>query len=240
MQTGTDGHGTSSRESLREALGLALAVWTALALGGAVAPAAGRGPAMLASFGLATALCAIDRRARGQRNDRSRVGARRPPRRVVPTPRLAGLSLLGFVLTPILGHVALAIGRPMGLAPVPAPVGVPTVIHVFCTLALAPCFEEHLYRARLLPALSDRFGPVVGLLVSSVAFALPHLRPWSMLGAGLAGLVLGGWMLRTARTGDCVAIHVGMNLAGLAYDGAFGAASLPGAIAVLLAPSVPH
>lgn len=256
MQTGPGAPGAPPRESLREAIGLLLAVWTALALGAAIAPATGRGPAMVASFGLATALCVLDRRAGAPGRVRSRRRAGRPrmrlarpvaggrardgAHRVVPALRLAGLALLGVALAPILGQIALVLGRPLGLPLPPAPLGAPSAIHVFCTLVLAPCFEEHLYRARLLPALSAGAGPAVGLLVSSIAFALPHLRPWSMLGAGLAGLLLGGWMLRTGRAADCVALHFGLNLAALAHDGAFGAASVPVAVALLSTPPVPH
>jgi membrane protease YdiL (CAAX protease family) len=201
---------------LRSALHLLVAVWTALALGSAIAPSSGRDAALLGSFGLAAAICVLDRQADAP------ARARRLPRRL----RFIGLALLGVGAAPILGALILAIGEFIGLPARSARHAVPSLIGAFCCLALAPCFEEHLYRARLLPALAPRIGPAAAVLISSAAFALPHLEPWSMRGSAVTGLWLGAWMQWTGRSADCVALHSGMNFSGLAHDGALIAVAL--------------
>lgn len=236
--------------ALRDALGLLVAVWTALALGGVIAPASGRDPALLGSFGLAAALCAVDRRARArERPRRTRGQGRRPvgatagrcvskrrergqeraarlASRLPSAARFAGFALLGAALAPILGALIAAIGGAIGLAPHGGPASPPSAIRVLCILALAPCFEEHVYRARLLPALAARIGPLAAVPLSSLAFALPHRTPWSMLASAITGLLLGAWMLRSGRAADCLALHAGINLVGLVHDGAFVALGL--------------
>ena len=224
-----------------DALGLLVAVWTALGLGGAAAPIVGRGPATLAAFLVATLLCAVDlatsgaarrataptgppSRSAGRRRRRGRGGrgggtdACAPPstarrRRAATAMRSVGFGLAGFLIAP--GAILLATtgGALVGLAP-PSPtrgLGGPGVL--VASLALAPCFEEHLYRGRLLPALAPRAGRAAALWITSVLFALPHLEAVPIIGASMAGLVLGVVRLETGRTFDCVALHAGMNLA---------------------------
>jgi membrane protease YdiL (CAAX protease family) len=250
METRIRGRAAARDGPLRDALGLLVAVWSALALGGAIAPAAGREPALLGSFGLAAALCVVDRRARApglgrptrQRTprDRGRTGERAPSRRRARARSLGNLlasrlargtrsavfALLGSAIAPILGALIAAIGGAIGLAPHGGPTSPPSAIRVLCILALAPCFEEHVYRARLLPALAIRIGPLGAVLLSSLAFALPHRTPWSMLASAITGLVLGTWMQRSGRASDCVALHAGINFVGLVHDGAFVALGL--------------
>jgi hypothetical protein len=57
-------------------------------------------------------------------------------------------------------------------------------------VALAPIFEELVYRGRLLPALRARIRLLPAIVASSALFAIPHLDRWSVLGTFLVGLAL--------------------------------------------------
>ena len=60
-------------------------------------------------------------------------------------------------------------------------------------VVLAPLFEETIFRGALLPVLAMRLGPLPGVLLSGLLFAMAHisvgeLAPLTVLGVGL-GLV---------------------------------------------------
>jgi len=141
-----------------------------------------------------------------------------PPRRR-PAAWLALLALGGVAgagLQPAalagIAHAGLALGLPAEAAP---PQGRAPLWLWLAAVCLAPVFEELLYRERLLPELARRFGELPGLVLSSAAFALPHLEPWSVLGTFLVGLALGALMRRTAAVSLCIGLHAGLNLAAL-------------------------
>ncbi|AII50127.1 protease [Synechococcus sp. KORDI-52] len=74
-------------------------------------------------------------------------------------------------------------------------------------VVLAPLFEETIFRGALLPVLATRLGPLVGVLVSGLLFAMAHisvgeLAPLTVLGVGL-GLV----RLRSGRLWPSVIMH---------------------------------
>ena len=74
-------------------------------------------------------------------------------------------------------------------------------------VVLAPLFEETIFRGALLPVLAARLGPLVGVLVSGLLFAMAHisvgeLAPLTVLGIGL-GLV----RLRSGRLWPSVLMH---------------------------------
>jgi len=74
-------------------------------------------------------------------------------------------------------------------------------------VVLAPLFEETIFRGALLPVLAVRLGPLVGVLVSGLLFAMAHisvgeLAPLTVLGVGL-GLV----RLRSGRLWPSVLMH---------------------------------
>ena len=74
-------------------------------------------------------------------------------------------------------------------------------------VVLAPLFEETIFRGALLPVLAARLGPLVGVLVSGLLFAMAHisvgeLAPLTVLGVGL-GLV----RLRSGRLWPSVLMH---------------------------------
>ena len=74
-------------------------------------------------------------------------------------------------------------------------------------VVLAPLFEETIFRGALLPVLATKFGPLPGVLLSGLLFAMAHisvgeLAPLTVLGVGL-GLV----RLRSGRLWPSVLMH---------------------------------
>lgn len=172
-------------------------VWCLLLLGGGLAPWLGSDAVRIVSYAACAALVFWAR----------------------PRPG-AGVSLTGAGLAAAAGFVALpawlasifGVGRLLGLPPVPrAIVATAPVSAWLAQLALAPLFEELLYRERVLPALRARLGAPLALLLSSALFAAPHLEPWSVLTTFCVGLVLGGVFLATGRVELCIAYHAGLN-----------------------------
>lgn len=128
---------------------------------------------------------------------------------------LAGAA--GFVALPAWLAGVAVVGRLLGLPPPAAPAPLETTAAAWLAhVALAPLFEELLYRERLLPALRTRLGAPLALVLSSAAFAAAHLEAWSVLTTFGVGLALGGLFLATGRVGPCIAAHAGLNAAALA------------------------
>ena len=142
------------------------------------------------------------------------LGWMRPRGRLRPAPLAVGLAgASGFVALPAWLVLVAWCGAALGLAP-PGRVASPPAW--LAHAVLAPLFEEWLYRERLLPALRARLGAPLALVVSSAAFAAPHLEPWSVLATFSVGLALGGVFLASGRAALCVAAHAGLNTAALA------------------------
>jgi membrane protease YdiL (CAAX protease family) len=194
-------------------------VWCLLLLGAACAPAVGVLPARLGAYAACAALVIATR---------PRASGRASP----------GAALLaaaaGYLALPAwLGAIYLA-GSGLALAPVRAAPAPLTTGDTLASVALAPLFEELLYRERLLPALRARLGAPLALLATSALFAAPHLEPWNVLGAFLVGLALGALFLASRRVELAIGYHAGLNaaLAGAAH--APSLAPLAGALASLL------
>ncbi len=79
----------------------------------------------------------------------------------------------------------------------------------------APCVEELTYRGLLQRSFVARFGPTVGLVIAATFFALIHLRPVEFPGLLVAGLVFGGFAVRTGRLGGAVLAHAAFNATGI-------------------------
>jgi membrane protease YdiL (CAAX protease family) len=158
----------------------------------------------------------------------------RPRASVRPAPLAAALAgAAGFVALPAwLALVAIA-GRALGLEPPAPPALAATPAAWLAHVALAPLFEELLYRERLLPALRARVGAPLALVLGSAAFAAPHLEAWSVLTTFAVGLALGALFLATRRIELCIAAHMGLNAAVLVCGLPPSFASLaPGAAAL--------
>jgi len=78
----------------------------------------------------------------------------------------------------------------------------------------APVFEELLFRGFLLPGLLPALGAVLAALLSSVAFALPHLQYdlFDMTSVFVLGLLFAGVRLTTGSTLLTILLHAITNL----------------------------
>jgi len=184
---------------------LLFAVWDLLLLGRLLANRMGEEGATLAAFSLATLLVAAGSGLRSRPSRGSVVGA--------------GLGLVaGYAGYPVWVTVIAAVGLALGLAP-RDPWDSPSmgVALLVATVALAPVFEELLYRERLLLALRARAGAPLAIVTTSLLFALPHVEAWSVLGTFLVGLALGVTRLAAGSISLCIGIHAGLNLASVAW-----------------------
>lgn len=185
---------------------LLAATWTLLALGPWLAGALGRESATLLIFSVCAGLT-LCRQPNPLRGDGERQSAWVLDRCGV---LLWGIAA-GWGLAPGLGWGVLHLGTLLGLEPV-EPLGSDWSIRAG-TLLLAPVFEEILYRERLLGWLRARTGPVPAILLSSLAFALPHPGPWSRLTSFVVGLGLANVRRASGSLLLCIALHAGFNLA---------------------------
>jgi len=90
-----------------------------------------------------------------------------------------------------------------------------TVVLVLVVVIGAPIVEELVYRGLLQRSVSTATGSVVGLLGTSVWFALIHLSPIEYPGLFLAGLVFGACVAVTGRIGPSIITHAAFNATGL-------------------------
>jgi len=204
---------------------LLASAWCLLLLGGALRPWLGDELARVASYAACAALVFATRpRPRGR--ERASLFAA----------LLAGAS--GFAALPAWLAFVWILGSGLGLPPPRASFGPHGAGVWLANVALAPLFEELLYRERLLPALRERVGTPLAVAISSAAFAAPHLEPWSVLTTFCVGLTLGGVYLATGRVELCVAAHAGLNGAALACGIPPSGAALPPVEAALVASAL--
>lgn len=205
---------------LGEALAAVGACWLFLI----VAPAALR-PATsnptLAAFTLAMIAVIAMLWRRGERPDRT-TGWR------------LGLGLAAGIagFTACLGGIV-ALGLALGLPAAPADDAAqwPRPESWLGSAVVAPIFEEGLYRGLLLPALRRHTGALAAVVVSSAAFALPHLEAWSVLGTFCVGLGLGAVRLASGSVAPTIGLHAGLNASALAgaLPSALAGSDAPGA-----------
>jgi membrane protease YdiL (CAAX protease family) len=137
------------------------------------------------------------------------LGVRRPR---VPRVRLTSLAVFGGSTALGVAVALLAgggLGRP-GLAP--RSIGAGGLAHGLAIVAIAPIFEELLYRERLLGVLRDLWGRLPALLLSSAVFAFAHMDARVLPVAFAGGLVCGAVMLRTGSLAAVIGLHAGWNL----------------------------
>jgi membrane protease YdiL (CAAX protease family) len=85
-----------------------------------------------------------------------------------------------------------------------------------CTVVIAPCGEELLFR-KLLIDRTRRYGDCVSILLSALFFALFHGNLFQFFYAFALGLVLGYLYTRTGNMGWNVSLHALINLVGGVY-----------------------
>ncbi|MEE2662591.1 MAG: CPBP family intramembrane glutamic endopeptidase [Myxococcota bacterium] len=78
--------------------------------------------------------------------------------------------------------------------------------------------EELLFRGLLLGALLRRIGAPAAIALSTLPFALLHLDPAHILGAGALGLYLAGVRVTTGSTLACILCHVANNALAIALS----------------------
>lgn len=84
---------------------------------------------------------------------------------------------------------------------------------VLCMVILAPIFEELFFR-KLLIDRSRRYGDVLAILLSSLAFGLIHGNISQVFYATLVGLLLGGIYCKTGKIHHTILIHMFLNFYG--------------------------
>lgn len=142
-------------------------------------------------------------------------GAGRSGAVFVAMPRFACFVALGMVTWPCLARLTLLLFTSLGgRVAMLHPIETDAFDHA-ALIVVAPLFEEALYRGRLLLALRARASVPLAVTISAAAFALPHFEPLRVLGAFLAGLVLGALFVLERRVSSCVAMHAGFNAAAL-------------------------
>jgi membrane protease YdiL (CAAX protease family) len=86
----------------------------------------------------------------------------------------------------------------------------------FALVAIAPACEELLFRGLILQGLRTTYGRLQAVALSSVLFAVCHIRiAAAVFPACVAGVILGAIALRTRSTWSAVAVHAGINAAPL-------------------------
>lgn len=93
--------------------------------------------------------------------------------------------------------------------------GFDTVLLALIVVVGAPVVEELIYRGLLQRSLSQRVGPVAGVLIVSVLFALIHLTPVEYPGLFVAGLLFGACFAVTGRLGTAIVAHAAFNATAL-------------------------
>jgi len=151
------------------------------------------------------------------------VGRARPGWRIelrpidVPRAALAGL-LLQIPAIPILYMVIQAVfgeiqptGRALSLIDrIESPVDV-LVLVLFVGVG-APIVEELFYRGLVQRSLVDRFGPAIGIGVTSVLFGAVHFSLVELPALSLAGFVFGWLAWRYERLGPAIVAHTTFNM----------------------------
>jgi membrane protease YdiL (CAAX protease family) len=160
--------------------------------------------------------------------------APRPPREGERARRPAASAVAGYATFPAFTSCAIVLGLAIGLAPIPgAPPWRGGAALAWSALVAAPIAEELLYRERVYDALRARWPAAPTVAATSALFALPHLEPWPVVGAFVAGLGLGALRACGAPAAACIGAHAGLNLASLACGAPPVRGALPPAAAAL-------
>ena len=142
------------------------------------------------------------------------LATRRSRARPASPAALVGWALAGACSYPVWVWNVGWSGSVLGLAPRGAAAW-PGGLDAGALLSVGPAFEELLYRERLLPAVQQHAGTAAAVIVSSAAFALPHVEPWTVLAASWVGPALGILYVSTRNVWACTAAHAGLNAAAL-------------------------
>jgi membrane protease YdiL (CAAX protease family) len=85
------------------------------------------------------------------------------------------------------------------------------VLFALVVVVGAPVAEELFFRGLVLRAVEKRFGTVIGLIGSSVAFGITHLQLLQFPALTVAGLLFGWLAIRYDRLGPAILCHMAFN-----------------------------
>lgn len=94
---------------------------------------------------------------------------------------------------------------------------------VLAVVVVAPMAEERMYRGMMLPVITRHFGPTVGILLSSMIFAVAHRQLVVVPGLFLFACVLAWLTASTGRLGPAVVAHAAFNATTVVQLLVFGA-----------------
>lgn len=78
---------------------------------------------------------------------------------------------------------------------------------MFSAIFAAPILEELLFRGVIQGSMTNRFGPVIGIIVGALVFGLVHGNPVQMCNAFFIGMVLGYIYHRTKTLWSVIILH---------------------------------
>ena len=138
-----------------------------------------------------------------------------------PIPRAPRLVALGVALAIGLSSLGVLLRAPLLHSPIEDMItsrASLAIVMLFGVL-LAPLFEEMLFRGFLLPLLARSLGPWIGILLTTLPFALLHgpQNTWAwqqVVLIGLAGAVFGYVRYRTGSTSASFLMHAAYNATG--------------------------
>jgi membrane protease YdiL (CAAX protease family) len=138
-----------------------------------------------------------------------------------PIPRAPRLVVLGVALAIGLSSLGVLLHAPLMHSPIEDMItsrASLAIVMLFGVL-LAPLFEEILFRGFLLPLLARSLGPWVGILLTTLPFALLHgpQNEWAwqlVVLFGVAGAVFGYVRYRTGSTSASFLLHAAYNATG--------------------------
>jgi len=90
-------------------------------------------------------------------------------------------------------------------------------ISILAIVVLAPITEELFFRGAVLPILANRFGPIAGVILSSLAFGIMHVQPtlesslYVIFMTSCAGVVLAIARLKSQSLLLPIFMHMGFN-----------------------------
>lgn len=86
------------------------------------------------------------------------------------------------------------------------------VILLFCTVLIAPIFEEILFRKQILSLLLRKNSPLVSIIISSLLFSIVHLRLNDLATLFIWGLIFGTLYYKTKSIELSILLHSLSNL----------------------------
>ena len=88
----------------------------------------------------------------------------------------------------------------------------PNIFSFLTIVVLAPILEELLFRGIILEAFLKNYSPWKAIIWSAFIFGIAHFNPWQIIGASLAGILIGWAYVKTNSLIPGIMIHFVNNL----------------------------